>query len=61
MWKSSIKKKVQFKKRVIDIDTDDIMSCRNCGVFFDANIVKKERTGFGSMYFIYPVCKNKNH
>lgn len=43
------------------MNTDDLMSCGNCGLFFDVNIVKKEKSAFSSIYYICPLCKNKNH
>lgn len=46
-----------------DMDTDDIMSCKRCGVFFDVTVVEVERDvyDYDSRLFICPVCKHKNH
>jgi rubredoxin len=43
------------------MDTDDIMSCEKCGVFFDVNIVKKRKGTCSGTYFICPICKHENY
>lgn len=53
--------KLRSLLKAIEMDTNDIISCKYCGVYFDCNIVEMVNGGGcrGFTIYVCPCCKKE--